>query len=476
MATERQNQSAGDASSFERPIFHTPQITIHTLPDELWDRIVSDLDEPSLRSACLASRRFCRLAQPHLYRTCDLESDEYDQLKNKRFSRLLRTILRRSDLAAQVVSFSVGIECKSRDQHRTIATAQEIEGLRGRCRIHLANGMLKEYAIGILLTRLPNLGRLVIHVRQDRSLELLASVLHELRRSTCPSKPHFSRLRSIDVNYEDAFRTDWTEQDQEWADPMDWIGQDEGVPTLFGLSALQRFKISGIWMDATMPGWDHLARMSTVTNIEIGHESLLSASFLCQLVGACRQLKSFICHFRYPHDLLVVEPHSSLAKLLAALRLHVATLESFTLDLSGWRCFEASPLGSLHDFSQLKKIHLTEELLLRETTATQKGSELVQVLPPNVESLTLNHCQESTLMPQLERLLLVLPRRFPALKRVTIGDKFYIKIDNDLKADEFGLLDPPAELRRRGQLKSFRDKFRKLGIEFIAKGPYLVKS
>lgn len=88
---------------------------ITKLPEELLEGIARDLldDLTALENLCLVSQQLNRIVTPYLYRSFDATNLSRTE-RTRSIRKFLRTLITRPEMAAEVKTVSIDLECTSR--------------------------------------------------------------------------------------------------------------------------------------------------------------------------------------------------------------------------------------------------------------------------------------------------------------------------------------------------------------------------
>ena len=376
---------------------------LNDLPEELLDHIFRQLSfetapnrfglspaGSTLRQICLVSKRFKRLAEPHLYRAFSTskfwsENGTYTLLYQD-LRAFLHRMIDRPDLAKCVKTVDVKDEDHSpppagtrNDAHPFMRAARSV--FQDKRPLSYIATFLKDIQAGtfdaeltLLLALLPNLAELALSLPQPgRHLGAL------LEAAAHPSVPDQGRpFRALSNTVLHTGNSDFI------FDPLVLL-KLLAIPSMRQVCAVNVETAESI-----SPDWP--TAFSNVEELTLICPLLELNDFKC-IVNACKALTSFYCRWvdcsDRPGSAALITPN----EVPPVLQSHQDVLQYLHLDLDDdWLLCDSDPLlsiGSLKSLHQLKHLKISDVMLLEEykIRLSQSTSALDNLFPVSLERL-----------------------------------------------------------------------------------------
>ena len=407
---------------------------LSTIPVELLTDIIAQLDDSTLLNLSLCSRFLNTITTPYIYhyvnlnKVRDLRKFAALMLEKPMLASLVKCFAMHQDDAATTFHFDVD---RSVDLHHRLLRGVKSRGysewLEEQCIEDLTWECGVDTLIALLLPTLTSvewLDVLPYFKIQLLPLQWMGMENHETHTSSL-----FNNLTHIGGLV----------QRKETAGHRFKLAEAEmllRLPSLRSFSAGICLPNSGMYTEFHSP-WLLPAKSSNVTYLELRNVDLPAAD-VTRLVSWCGNLKTFILEWSD-------EKHSlgfSLLKIAEAYKICSSaanSLENLSLEYGVFEAnsirsnFSTEPISSLVPWQNLKHLRLgalyliggfglwDEDVLNGRLAAT---SHLCEILPPNIEKLSLScnlfHDPYNPLIEALDKVVTVAPERFPKLSRIDL--------------------------------------------------------
>ncbi|KAL1638977.1 hypothetical protein SLS58_008435 [Diplodia intermedia] len=353
-----------------------------------------------LRNISQTCKRLCRVAQPLLYEVINCLNHSRRRLD------ILRTLIRRNDLAAAVKEvhlrheFEVPLTELVRRYPEVINAARDVDIEMGRSFIGAVRTGRCEAQIALALNFMPNLSYLNVCL-DERFVEDYNWMFRLLRQSSFKMTQNghggpFANIKTIETGY----------------GGLEFGYNPVFISEFVTLPHLREITLRSAWSGETACGiqWDPQANSSNITTINLDASSVTN-DFIRKLLTACRAPKTFIYSWGGPP---AADSMHDFADFMRALRLRRDTLETIRLDVVlKANFFEylaieneyLPPLGSFKEFTRLTELEVPGHLLLGSPLLDWDNfdgehwpaflsdldySFLTDVFPPSLERLTVD--------------------------------------------------------------------------------------
>ncbi|EON66308.1 hypothetical protein W97_05701 [Coniosporium apollinis CBS 100218] len=347
----------------------------------------------TLCSLCLTSKRFREVAEPLLYHTfvtADMDTT---------LPAFLRRVIEQPRFALELRYLDIGIlqgeelsgdsqPPLSKDDFAVLkAAAEKIDYPRKGAWIEALSKGLADAELALLLVHTPNVERINMEIGYQNEEELYTWAMIQQADPTVtnPTVHGFSALKSISVAHGD------TENGLELGFLIDFM-RLSSLREIVGNACSWSFD-DGTYNQPPPPQWPR--DISNVENMSFTFSDFSDAA-LANLIGACKALKTFECHWG---DAVVGTTEFQLPGLGRALMLQKDSLRTLLLDVS--ECYAVIygnmpcpvGMGSLRDLRTLTKLEISVVLLTGKEDMSAEGElkrvNLAKILPPSLEELIL---------------------------------------------------------------------------------------
>ncbi|KAJ9641440.1 hypothetical protein H2199_005410 [Coniosporium tulheliwenetii] len=348
--------------------------TINDMPDELLREIFMWINVYVNES--MWSPDFREIAEPLLYHTfvtADIDTT-------------LPAFLRRESYKGGVLGDS--LRPYSKDDFAVLkAAAEDIDYPRKEAWIKALSKGLADAELALLLAHTPNLERINMEIWCQNEEELYTWVMIQQAGPTVsnPTVHGFSALKSISVAHGD------TEDGLELGFLIDFMGLPS-LREIVGNACSWSFD-DGTYDQPPAPQWPW--DISNVENMSFTFSDFSDAA-LANLIGACKALKTFECHWG---GAIIGAAEFEFPGLGRALIHQKDSLRTLLLDVSESYTVRDGDMprpvgmGSLRDFRALTKLEISVVLLTGEEDLNAEEElervNLAKILPPSLEELIL---------------------------------------------------------------------------------------
>lgn len=346
----------------------------------------------TLCSLCLTSKSFREIAEPLLYHTfvtADIDTT---------LPAFLRRVIEQPRFARELRYLDIGVlqggvlgdslRPYSKDDFAVLkAAAEDIDYPRKEAWIKALSKGLADAELALLLAHTPNLERINMEIWCQNEEELYTWVMIQQAGPTVsnPTVHGFSALKSISVAHGD------TEDGLELGFLIDFMGLPS-LREIVGNACSWSFD-DGTYDQPPAPQWPW--DISNVENMSFTFSDFSDAA-LANLIGACKALKTFECHWG---GAIIGAAEFEFPGLGRALIHQKDSLRTLLLDVSESYTVRDGDMprpvgmGSLRDFRALTKLEISVVLLTGEEDLNAEEElervNLAKILPPSLEELIL---------------------------------------------------------------------------------------
>ncbi|MCJ1265860.1 hypothetical protein MMC22_005741, partial [Lobaria immixta] len=414
-------------------------MSLISLPPEIFDCVVANIASQSAPcSLARCSRQLYRCTIPHLYG--DVSTREVVTQENQQQEKLINLaslLLRRPDLARLVRNFTLhaawgedhlwyegefpekpdGQVVATVDNMFTLSTEEKIKCLRQFSHGH---GSHFDLILALVLPALVNMKKLVLDLDIDHETCYLEDMIRRAarREKLFDIQPPFEALTSICILHGQTFSRnpgfmasllrlpalqDISISVEGWWDPE----EEEDVPGEFGPPDKNLIELG--------------SSSSPLTNLHLYNYKLGTVN-LSHMLRAPKALKALFYKFYSPNFINPTDIRQGLGP-------QKNCLESLAFDLDRTyygRTHVLGPMTSLISFSALK-VFKTPAIFLTGTDNGNEHDNLINIFPPNLETLHLIHFQIEfeSLLEALESLLArKSPQQIPSLKNLILEEMY----------------------------------------------------
>ncbi|KAJ9658781.1 hypothetical protein H2201_007639 [Coniosporium apollinis] len=400
--------------------------TINDMPDELLREIFMWINVYVNES--MWTPEFREIAEPLLYHTF-VTADIHTTLP-----AFLRRVIEQPRFARELRYLDIGIlrgeefsgdslRPYSKDDFAVLkAAAENIDYPRKEAWIKALSKGLADAELALLLAHTPNLERINMEIWCQNEEELYTWVMIQQAGPTVsnPTVHGFSALKSISVAHGD------TENGLELGFLIDFM-RLPSLREIVGNACSWSFD-DGTYDQPPAPQWPR--DISNVENMAFTFSDFSDAA-LANLIGACKALKTFECHWG---DAIIGASEFQFPGLGRALMFQKDSLRTLSLDVS--ESYEVRDgntprpvgIGSLKDFRALTRLEISVVLLTGEEAMNAEDSDageelkrvnLATILPPCLEELILlDPVGHDDFSPFMDDLCMGVHEYLPALRLI----------------------------------------------------------